>query len=336
MSTDVNPEMSPETSTGLATAETSEKSLVIFDNVSKFYGEVLGVNRVNLRIPSGITGLVGPNGSGKTTLMNLVTGLLKPTEGEIRVLDLPANHPEALFTEIGYCTQYDAFPGRMTGYQFVYSYLRVHGYDHAGADELTWQALERVNLADAAKRRIGGYSKGMRQRVRIAQATSHNPRVLVLDEPLNGLDPMARAETISSFQALAESGCHVIISSHILHEVDMISDQVVLLSGGYVVAEGDIHGVRTEVKNQPIQVLVQCDEPHDLAAKLFANGVAEEALLVEDRGGLLARTRDASSFYLLLNEAVVEDGLRIDAVSIADDNVRAVYQYLIGSERESR
>ena len=328
--------MSTEVSSGLVSPDTPEKDLIVFENVSKFYGEVLGVNRVNLRIPSGITGLVGPNGSGKTTLMNLVTGLLRPTEGEIRVLDLPAHHPEVLFREIGYCTQYDAFPGRMTGYQFVYSYLRVHGYGHADADELTWQALERVNLADAAKRRVGGYSKGMRQRVRVAQATSHNPRVLVLDEPLNGLDPMARAETIASFQMLAESGCHVIISSHILHEVDMISDQVVLLSGGYVVAEGDIHGVRTEVKDQPIQVLVQCDDPHDLAAKLFARGVAEEALLVEDRGGLLARTRDASSFYLLLNEAVVEDGLRIDAVSIADDNVRAVYQYLIGSDKEAR
>jgi ABC-2 type transport system ATP-binding protein len=314
------------------TAET-----IVFDNVSKFYGEVLGVNRVHLVLAPGITGLVGPNGSGKTTLMNLVTGLLKPSEGSIRVLDLPPDRPELLFSEIGYCTQYDAFPRGMSGYQFIYSFLRVHGYAHGEAERLTWKALERVNMTEAAHRRLDGYSKGMRQRVRVAQAISHEPRILVLDEPLNGLDPMARAEVSRVFEQLAGQGCHVIISSHILHEVDMFSDQVVFLSGGYVVAEGDVTGVRTDIEeNKPIQVLVRCDKPGLVATRLFAAGAAVEVGLSEDLGGLLTRTRDPEKFYLLLNDVVLGDDVTIESVSVADANVRAVYQYLIGSEGEPR
>ncbi len=311
--------------------------MIVFDNVSKFYGEVLGINRVNLKIPSGITGLVGPNGSGKSTLMNLVTGLLEPTEGEIRVLGMSPEDPERLFSEVGYCTQYDSFPQGMTGYRFIYSFLRVHGFTHGEADDMTWNALELVRLTDAAKRRVGGYSKGMRQRLRVAQALSHRPRVLVLDEPLNGLDPMARAEVINTFQGMAEAGSHIIISSHILHEVDMISDQVVLLSGGYVIAEGDISGVRQEVEaDHPIQILIRCDKPEAVARELFKNAVITEASVNDDGQGLLVRTRESGRFYLLLNDIVLEQEVAIETVTVADADVRAVYQYLIGNEREAR
>ena len=224
---------------------------IVFEDVSKFYGEVLGVNRVNLSIPPGITSLVGPNGSGKTTLMNLMTGLVEPTRGRISVLGLSPRQPERLFREVGYCTQYDSFPRGLTGYQFVYSYLRLSGCGHAKARELAVQAIDRVSLGEAAERSIASYSKGMRQRIKLAQAICHNPTVLVLDEPLNGLDPLIRAETIALFRALAEQGLHLIISSHVLHEVDVISDQVVLLSNGYVVAEGKIRGVRDEIRGTP-------------------------------------------------------------------------------------
>lgn len=315
----------------------SSADTIVFDNVSKFYGEVLGVNRVHLTIPSGITGLVGPNGAGKTTMMNLVTGLLKPSDGEVRILDLPPDRPEVLFSEIGYSAQYDSFPGGLTGYQFVYSFLRVHGYTHGDADQLTWRALDRVNLTKPAHRRVAGYSKGMRQRVRLAQAISHEPKVLVLDEPLNGLDPMARAEVAGVFQEFADNGSHVIISSHILHEVDMFSDQVIFLSGGYIVAEGDISGVRTDMEtNQPIQVHICCDKPQVMATQLFANNAIVEAILNEDHRGLLVRTRDADRFYLLINDIVLNEDISIESVSVADASVRAVYQYLIGSEKESR
>ena len=310
---------------------------IVFDNVSKFYGEVLGINRVTVTFEPGITGLVGPNGSGKTTLMNLMAGLLRPTRGRIRVLGVEPDRPERMFSEVGYATQFDSFPGGMSGYQFIYSYLRVHGFPHARAHGLTWQALERVGLTDAASRRVAGYSKGMRQRVRLAQAISHEPRVLVLDEPLNGLDPMARAEVIAIFQDLADSGCLLIISSHILHEVDMISDRVVLLSSGYVVAEGEIGGVRSETMDEhPIQVLIRCDKPARVASRLFEQDHVVEATLHDDRLGLEVRTRDADRFYRLLGGIVLEEDVKIETVTVADADVRAVYQYLIGSEGEAR
>jgi ABC-2 type transport system ATP-binding protein len=191
--------------------------------------------------------------------------------------------------------------------------------------------LEKVKLTDAASRRIGAYSKGMRQRIKLAQAMSHEPSVLVLDEPLNGLDPMARAEVIDLFKQVAASGAHVIVSSHILHEVDMIADQVVLLSGGYVVAEGDISQVREEMPEHPIQVLVRCDRPALLASRMFELDNVVEVKLQEDGGGLLVRTRNAESFYRRLNQSVLETGIEVEAVAPADEDVHSVYQYLIGS-----
>lgn len=307
-------------------------SEIVFDNVSKFYGEVLGVNRVNLSIPPGITSLVGPNGSGKTTIMNLMTGLIYPTRGEMSVLGIAPTRPDELFRHVGYCTQYDSFPKGMTGYQFLYSFLRIHAKPHAEADQLTWQALERVNLTDAAKRKVAAYSKGMRQRIKLAQALCADPEVMVLDEPLNGLDPMARAETLALFQELGAKGRHVIVSSHILHEVDRISDQVILLSNGYVVAEGRIQGVRSEVKDHPVQILVRCSRPGELASRLFHEDHVVEAKIHNDGKGLFIRTRDADNFYLMLNHVVLDAGLDIESVAPADEDVHSVYQYLIGPE----
>ncbi len=315
----------------------SPTDTITFDNVSKFYGEVLGVNRVTLTFEPGITGLVGPNGSGKTTLMNLMTGLLRPTQGEIRVLGAAPDQPERMFQQFGYCTQFDSFPDDMSGYQFIYSYLRVHGFAHGEAHDLAWQALERVGLTDAAKRRVAGYSKGMRQRIRLGQAISHQPRALVLDEPLNGLDPMARASVIEIFKDLAESGCLLIISSHILHEVDMISDRVVLLSSGYVVAEGEIGGVRSETMDEhPIQVLIRCDQPAVVASRLFEQDHVVEAAIHDDRQGLEVRTRDADRFYNQLSDVVLAEDVGVETVTVADADVRAIYQYLIGDEGEAR
>jgi ABC-2 type transport system ATP-binding protein len=303
---------------------------IIFENVSKFYGDVLGVNRVSLSIPSGITSLVGPNGSGKTTLMNLMAGLIRPTRGSIRVFGIASDDPERLFREVGYCTQFDSFPRGMTGYQFIYSFLRLYGCGAADAERLAWRSIERVGMVEAANRKVAGYSKGMRQRIKLAQATCHGPSVLVLDEPLNGLDPMVRAETIALFKTLAADGMHVIISSHILHEVDAISDQVILLSNGYVVAEGQIRDVRSEIQDHPMQIMVRCNKPAELAAQLFGQGQILEARVHGDGGGLLIRTRDASRFYLALNRVAL-NGISIEAVAPADDDVNSVYEYLIGA-----
>ena len=310
---------------------TAAGNSIVFENVSKFYGEVLGVNRVNLALPPGITSLVGPNGSGKTTLMNLMTGLVRPTQGRVSVLGLTPEQPEEFFRRVGYCTQFDSFPRGVTGFEFIHQLLRLRGLDGREAARLAGEAIERVNMREAAHRRVAGYSKGMRQRIRLAQAIAHHPTVLVLDEPLNGLDPMARSESIALFEALGKQGMHVVISSHVLHEVDRISDQVVLMSYGYVVAEGQIHGVRTEVKEHPMQILVRCPNPSLLASRLFAQDHVVEAKLNNDGKGVLVRTKDAGQFYEMLNRIVVEESFALDAVSPNDDDVNSVYQYLIGS-----
>jgi ABC-2 type transport system ATP-binding protein len=310
------------------------ENLITFTNVSRFYGEVLGINKVSLSIPPGVTSLVGPNGSGKTTLMNLMTGLIRPTQGDITVLGVRPDDPEKLCRLIGYCSQFDAFPKGITAYQFVYSYLLMYGFTKPECEKRTHMALQMVGLTDAANRPVAAYSKGMRQRARLAQSIAHDPKVVILDEPLNGLDPLARAEAIALFEQWGKEGRHVIVSSHILHEVDRISDQVILLSHGYVVAEGDIQGVRSEVKEQPMQILVRCDRPHLLGAQLFLEDHAVEAKVSADGKGLLLRTTDADRFYRLLNRVILDSGLEIESVAPADDDVNSVYQYLIGGFAE--
>ena len=234
---------------------------------------------------------------------------------------------------VGYCAQFDAFPKGLTGFQFIYSYLLLYGMSQEEARERAVSALQKVNMTAAAGRPVAAYSKGMRQRVKLAQAIAHDPRVLVLDEPLNGLDPMARAETIALFREWGADGRHVIVSSHILHEVDSISDQVILLSHGYVVAEGQIQGVRSEVREQPMQILVRCDRPAELASRLFAQNHVVEAKIQADGRNLLLRTKDADAFYLLLNRVILDTGLEVESVAPADDDVNSVYQYLIGRGR---
>lgn len=307
--------------------------LIVFDNVSKFYGEILGVNRVSLEIPAGITSLVGPNGAGKTTLMNLLAGLLRPTRGSVSVLGIPTDQPDRLFRRLGYCSQFDSFPRGLTGREFIRSFLLVSGFTTKQADDLTEKALERVDLLLAGDRKLGAYSKGMRQRARLAQAIAHQPSVLILDEPLNGLDPMVRAETIALFKQLAADGLYLIISSHILHEVDMMSDRVVLLNNGYVVAEGAIQGVRDEMDvEHPVQVLIRCNHPSVLASRIFQCTDVIEARVHDDRQGLFVKIRNPDHFYLSLNDVVAEGQVEVESIVPVDDDLSAVYEYLIGAQ----
>ncbi|HYL99053.1 MAG TPA: ABC transporter ATP-binding protein [Blastocatellia bacterium] len=311
---------------------TSGDQLLIFDDVSKFYGEILGVNRVNLTIEPGITSLVGPNGSGKTTLMNLLTGLIQPTRGSVSVLGISPDHPERLFSKVGYCSQFDSFPRGMTGFDFVKSFLLVHGFNKIDAEQLSWKALERVGMVQPATRKIAAYSKGMRQRIRLAQAIAHRPSVIILDEPLNGLDPLVRAETMRLFRQLADEGMHLVISSHILHEVDLLADRVILVNSGYIVAEGDIHEVRDEMDEHPMQVFIRCDAPSSLAARVFEADSVVEARVHRDGKGLFVKTRNPDSFYLHLNEIVASGSLNLEMITPTDDDLNAVYNYLIGTK----
>jgi ABC-2 type transport system ATP-binding protein len=302
---------------------------VVFDEVSKFYGEVLGVNHVTLNIPPGITSLVGPNGSGKTTLMNLMTGLIHPDNGAILTRGISPRDPENLMRITGYATQYDSAPRWATGFSFITTGLLLFGFERAEAEEKAWKALERLSLTDAAQRKMAGYSKGMRQRVRLAQAIAHEPDLLVLDEPLNGLDPLVRAETIDLFRSWAALGRHVILSSHVLQEVDLISDQVILIANGMIVAEGKIRDVREEIHEHPSQFIVRCRDASRVAALLFNEAHITEIKLNEDRLGLLVMTSDREQFSRSIGRIAL-DGFNIDSVIPADENVDALYEYLIG------
>ena len=316
---------------GRAKADCSTSPEVIFNEVSKFYGEVLGVNRVTVSLPPGITSLVGPNGSGKTTLMNLMTGLIFPDHGRILVRGISPRDPEALMRITGYATQYDTAPRWATGFTFITTGLLLFGYGRTEAEERAWKALERVGLTGAATRKVAAYSKGMRQRVRLAQAIAHDPDVLVLDEPLNGLDPLVRAETIELFRAWASEGKHVILSSHVLQEVDVISDQVVLIANGTIVAEGGIRAVRDEIREHPSQYIVRCRDgsASGVAALLFREAHVTEIKLHDDRTGMLVMTRDREQFARALGQIAL-NGHRIESVVPADENVDALYEYLIG------
>lgn len=302
---------------------------IVFDGVSKFYGEVLGVNRVSLRIPPGISSLVGPNGSGKTTLMNLMTGLIHPDRGTITIRGLSHRDPERLMRITGYATQFDSAPRGATGFEFVSTALLLEGYSRKEAEALAWNALEIVDLTESAKRKIAAYSKGMRQRVRLAQAIAHEPEMLVLDEPLNGLDPLVRAKTIAMFKRFAARGRHVVLSSHVLHEVDVISDRVILIANGHVIADGDIRGMRDEIDEHPRQYLVRCPDASRLASRLFEHDHITQIQVHEDRRGLLVMTRSQNDFARALGRLAV-DGHRIESVKAVDENVDALYKYLIG------
>ncbi len=308
------------------------ETAVILDEVSKFYGEVLGVNRVTLNIPPGITSLVGPNGSGKTTLLNLMAGLIHPDNGSILMRGVSPRDPERLMRVTGYATQYDASPRWATGFSFIASGLLLFGYGRAEAEEKAWKAMERLGLTGAAHRRMAAYSKGMRQRVRLAQAIAHEPDLLLLDEPLNGLDPLIRAETIALFREWAAQGRHVILSSHVLQEVDVISDRVILISNGMIVAEGKIRDVREEIRERPSQFIIRCREASRVASLLFNEEHITEIRMHEDRLGFLVMTRDRERLSRLIGRIAL-DGFHIDAVLPADENVDALYEYLIPEGR---
>ncbi len=306
----------------------SQNDRVVLNDVSKFYGDILGVNRVSLTLEPGITGLVGPNGAGKSTLMNLIAGLVHPTSGTLQVLGGTFDKPVQFFRQIGYCTQYDSFPAGITGYDFIRNTLLVHGYDRPSAKALTQQVLEQVNLSAAAHRPVDAYSKGMRQRIKLAQAICHQPEVLILDEPLNGLDPMARAQVIGLFREYADAGRIVVISSQILHEVDLISDRVVLLNSGYLVAEGDLTDIQSET-GEPMKIFIRSRDANVIAARVFDLDSVVEAQLHYDGAGLFVRSRNADAFFLSFNRQVISEGWLIESMGPADETVEAVYQHLI-------
>jgi ABC-2 type transport system ATP-binding protein len=302
--------------------------IVEAEHLSKWYGQVSGLNDVTVAIPPGVTGLLGPNGAGKSTFMKLMTGQLKPSQGSVRVLGQTLwDQPEA-FARVGFCPEQDAFYDRMTGLEWITALVRLNGLGDAEAAAAAARALAQVELTDAADKKIGAYSKGMRQRVKLAQALVHDPDVLILDEPLTGMDPLQRRRTIRAIKDWARQGKHVIVSSHILHEVEAMTSNILLINNGRIVAEGNVHQIRDLIDTHPHTVHVRAADPRALAHRLLADdGVMSLAF---EPGAVVVETRQPDVFYQTLTQlAASQEVGAIAEVTSPDDNLQAVFKYLV-------
>jgi ABC-2 type transport system ATP-binding protein len=297
--------------------------------ISRFYGSVIGLNAITLGIEAGLTALVGPNGAGKSTLLKLLTGEIRPHQGRVRVLgEDPWNNP-ALFRRVGYCPEQDSLYEDMDAPSFVAYLLRLRGFDGAAARSRAEASLAACGLDPGAwGRKVAGYSKGMRQRVRIAQSVAHDPEVLFLDEPLTGLDPVGRRELRTLFRALAERGTTILVSSHVLHEVEATTERIVLLHRARLVATGTVPEIRALLDRHPHSVEVSCDRPRELAARLVGREDVE-SVRVPSESMVIVQSRSPQALYPALVKCVVEGGFSVSRMESPDDDLEAVFRYLV-------
>jgi ABC-2 type transport system ATP-binding protein len=302
--------------------------IVVADHVSKWYGQVIGLNDVTVSVPPGITGLLGPNGAGKSTFMKLITGQLKPSKGSMKVLGEPIWSNPHLYFQIGFCPEQDSFYERMTGLEWVAALVRLNGLSEKDAADAARRALTAVDLMDAADKKIGAYSKGMRQRVKLAQAIVHDPALLILDEPLAGMDPLARRRSIKMIRDWARAGKSVLVSSHILHEIESMTANILLINNGRILAEGDVHHIRDLIDEHPHTVYVRADDPRRLAREFLAR--EDVRSLKFELGAVVIETGKPDAFYARLTEMAASGEFgNIDEVTSPDDNLQAVFQYLV-------
>jgi ABC-2 type transport system ATP-binding protein len=304
--------------------------LVAADHLSKWYGQVIGLNDVSVTVPPGITGLLGPNGAGKSTFMKLITGQLRPSKGSITVLGEPIWGNPALYQRIGFCPEQDAFYDRMTGLEWVTALVRLNGVTDADADAMAARAIENVELTEAAHKKIGAYSKGMRQRIKMAQAIAHDPEVLILDEPLSGMDPIARRKAIRMIKDWARAGKSVIVSSHILHEIESMTSNILLINQGRILAEGNVHQIRDLIDEHPHTVHIKADQTRALAREFL--GHDDVLSLKFEEGAVVVQTGKPDAFYARLTDLAASGAHgAIHEVTSPDDNLQAVFQYLVKS-----
>jgi ABC-2 type transport system ATP-binding protein len=304
--------------------------IITTDHLSKWYGQVIGLNDVTVTVPAGVTGLLGPNGAGKSTFMKLITGQLRPSKGEVRVLGEPIWANPRLFARVGFCPEQDAFYERMTGLEWVMALVRLNGYSDTEARDAATQALTTVDLMEAAKKKIGAYSKGMRQRVKLAQAIVHDPELLILDEPLAGMDPLGRRKTMRMIRDFARHGKSVLVSSHILHEIESMTSDILLINNGRILAEGNVHQIRDLIDEHPHTVFVKAADPRGLAREFLTR--ADVISLRFEPGAVVVETGKPDEFYAGLTDLVASGACgAIEEVTSPDDNLQAVFKYLVKS-----
>lgn len=303
-------------------------TIISAKNVSKWFGEVVALNDLNVEIETGVTGLLGANGAGKSTFIKLALGLYRPSRGSVTVFGESPRNNAAVLRRIGYCPELDTFYDNMTGYEYVYWLSRYWGMSAKHAQVAAEQACDRVGMTDRMDDPIEEYSKGMRQRIKIAQALSTDPDLLFLDEPMAGLDPQGREEMFSLIRELGDNGYSVVVSSHILYEVERVTDNVVLLFQGSIMAHGKVREIRSLIDAHPHTIHVDCSAPRILATHF----VQDESVLHLDFEGesrLVIRTKDPNACYARINAAALEPDVEVTRIHCADDSLQAVFDYLV-------
>lgn len=292
--------------------------------VSKWYGNVVAVNDVTFDVYPGISGILGPNGAGKTTLLHIIAGLAAPSEGEVRVLGEPSRGNPELYRRIGVMAEHDALYPFMTGREFVTFAARLQGVQNSDAVD---EAIRAVDLVEAQGRRIGGYSRGMRQRIRMAASLVHDPEVLILDEPLNGTDPRQRLHFGEMVQRFAASGKTVLISSHILEEVEALAERILLMVSSKLAASGDYRAIREKLDERPFMVRVVASKQRDMAAALVGNPAVESISLAD--GAIDVQTGNIGEFQSVVARLAQQVGSRLYRVEPLDDSLESVFTYVV-------
>ena len=307
-----------------------------FQSVTKLYGKVLGVNDITLELPRGAYGLLGPNGAGKSTLLNLLTGQLLPTRGTIHVLGLnPRNNPD-LMRRIGFCPGFEGMYASVSGIEWVIYLLEMQGYAHRNARQRALDCMEMVGMAEGMYRPISSYSRGMRQRTKLAQAISHEPELLILDEPLSGLDPIGRAQMTDLLRNWIAMGRSMIIASHVLHEIEALTHSFLLISGGRVLASGTAEEVHELLFDVPLEIHVQCSDLRGFAAKILAASLADSAKIRSTNSGdevVVLSTRHAGRISSMIPGWLKDDGLQIYEIRTADDSLQSLFNSLLKIKR---
>jgi ABC-2 type transport system ATP-binding protein len=305
---------------------------LLFDKVSKWYGPVIGINQVTLELRPGITGLVGANGSGKSTLLRLASGQFRPDLGMVQVCGRDA-WTAAAKRHIGYCPELDTFYEEMSGRGFVETMARMFGFSAAEARRRTGETLELVGMGDRADSSLRGFSKGMRQRIKLAQALLHDPQLLLLDEPLSGIDPIGRRESLELFRELARRGKCLLVSSHELEELEKLTDHVAIMARGRIAAVGTLTQIRDLLDDHPLSIRVSCDQNRRLASALLdlPDVVGVE---MQNGSGLLVRARNPRRFFQELMVLILEENLDVQHLETLDDSTHAVLGYLLGKRAQ--
>ncbi len=300
------------------------------NGLGRWYGEVVGLGDLTVNIEPGITGLVGPNGAGKSTFMKVMVGELRPHRGSIQVLGHRPFGSRALYRRLGFCPQQDALYEHQTGLQFVRDLLRLGGESKSRATTMAGEAMERVGLTDAMNRKVSQYSKGMRQRTRLAQSIAHSPELIIADEPLTGLDPIARRQVLDLFKGLAEEGKSGILTSHVLHEVESLTDRMVLIHRGRLLAQGTVREVRQLISNHPSRVRITAREPRSLASSLLTQDHVQAVSLDVEKGFVQIETNNVAEFHATFAATAAEACAGVRSLSSDDASLEAVFDYLVG------